>query len=115
MNSHLPLVFFKNRNAKQKLGLLGAKYGEVDRLYRKECMRRYNLVIGALGARIVFICLHGRPRQAMDVLQPAGFLYRPRWTFQLWPPDAPAPTDAFRTLEAEIGTYGRRMRTGNFD
>jgi hypothetical protein len=23
------------------------------------------------------------------VLQPAGLLYRPLWTFQLWPPDAP--------------------------
>jgi hypothetical protein len=34
-------------------------------------------------------------------------LYRPLWTFQLWPPDAPAPTDAFRTLAADVGTYGR--------
>jgi hypothetical protein len=32
-----------------------------------------------------------------------GLLYRPLWTFQLWPPDAPAP----------IETYGRR-RTGKF-
>jgi hypothetical protein len=43
----------------------------------------------------------------------AGFLYRPFWTFQLWPPDASAPTDAFRTLAAEVGTYGRGMRTDN--
>jgi hypothetical protein len=35
------------------------------------------------------------------------------WTFQLWPPDASAPTDASRTLVAEVGTYGREMRTGN--
>jgi hypothetical protein len=54
-----------------------------------------------------FVCFYGRPRQATDVLQPAGLLYRPIWTFQLWPPDAPAPTDAFRTLAAEVGTYGR--------
>jgi hypothetical protein len=30
-------------------------------------------------------------------------LYLP---FQLWLPDAPTPTDAFRTLAAEVGTYG---------
>jgi hypothetical protein len=60
------------------------------------------------------VCLHGRPRQATDVLQPACLLYRPLWTFQLWPPDAPAPTDAFRALAAEVGTYGRGIRTGNF-
>jgi hypothetical protein len=51
--------------------------------------------------------LHGRQRQTTDVLQPAGLLYRPLWTFQLLPPDAPAPTDEFRTLAAEVGTYGR--------
>jgi hypothetical protein len=54
-----------------------------------------------------FVCFHGRPQQATGVLQPAGLLYRPLWTFQLWPPDAPAPTDAFRNLAAEVGTYGR--------
>jgi hypothetical protein len=53
------------------------------------------------------VYFHGRPRQATDVLQPAGLLYRSLSTFQLWPPDAPAPTDAFRTLAAEVGTYGR--------
>jgi hypothetical protein len=61
----------------------------------------------------LFVCLFvGRPRQATDVLQPAGLLYRPLWTFQLWPPDA--PMDAFRTLAAEVGIYGRRIRTGKF-
>jgi hypothetical protein len=56
----------------------------------------------------MFVCLfNGRPRHATDVLHPAGLLYRPLWTFQLWPPDAPAPTDVFRTLAAEVGTYGR--------
>jgi hypothetical protein len=55
----------------------------------------------------LFVCLHGRPRQATDVLQPAGLLYPPLWTFQLCPPDAPAPTDAFCTLAVEVGTYGR--------
>jgi hypothetical protein len=56
---------------------------------------------------ILFVCFHGRPRQATDVLQHASLLYRPLCTFQLWPPDAPAPIDAFRTLAAEVGTYGR--------
>jgi hypothetical protein len=44
---------------------------------------------------------------ATGVLQPAGLLYCPLWTFQLWSLDAPAPTDAFRTIAAELGTYGR--------
>jgi hypothetical protein len=65
-------------------------------------------------ASLFVVCLNGRPRQATDVLQPADLLYRPLWTFQLWPPDASAPTDAFRTLAAEVGTYGRRIRTGKF-
>jgi hypothetical protein len=60
----------------------------------------------------LFVCLRGRPRQATDVLQPAALLYRPLWAFQLWPPDAPAPTDAFRTLAAEFGTYGRGIGLG---
>jgi hypothetical protein len=55
----------------------------------------------------LFVCFCGRPRQATGVLQPAGLLYRPLCTFQLRQPDAPAPTDAFRTLAAEAGTYGR--------
>jgi hypothetical protein len=37
----------------------------------------------------LFVCFHGRPRQATDALQPAGLLYLPLWMFQLWPPDAP--------------------------
>jgi hypothetical protein len=60
-----------------------------------------------------FVCFHGRPRQATNVLQPAGLLYHPLWTFQLWPPDVPAPTDAFRTPAAGVWTYGREIRTGN--
>jgi hypothetical protein len=56
---------------------------------------------------LLFVCFHGRPRQATGVLQPAGLLYRRVLKFQLWPPDAPAPTEAFRTLAAEVGTYGR--------
>jgi hypothetical protein len=63
----------------------------------------------------LFLCLlNGRPRQATDVLQTAGLLYRPLWTFQLCPPDAPAPTDAFRTLAAEVGTYGRGKKNRKF-
>jgi hypothetical protein len=62
----------------------------------------------------VCVCFCGRPRQATDVLQPAGLLYHPLWTFQLWPLDVPAPTDAFRTPAAEVGTYGRGIRTGKF-
>jgi hypothetical protein len=61
-----------------------------------------------------FVCFHGRPRQATGVLQPTGLLYRPLWTFQHWPPDAPAPTDAFRTLAAEVGTYGRGNKDRQF-
>jgi hypothetical protein len=64
------------------------------------------MVIGG-GGLLLFVCLHGRPRQATGVPQPAGLLYRPLWTFQLWSPDAPAPIDAFRTLAAEVGTYGQ--------
>jgi hypothetical protein len=60
----------------------------------------------------LYVCFYGRPRQATGVLQPAGLLYRPLWTFQLWPPDAPAPTDAFRTLAAEVRTYGRDIGPG---
>jgi hypothetical protein len=56
--------------------------------------------------------VRGKPRMYYSLL--AGFLYRPRWTFQLWPPDAPATTDAVRTLAAEVGTYGRGIRNVNF-
>jgi hypothetical protein len=57
-----------------------------------------------LSIKCFFVCFHGRPRQATDYYSLAGFLYRPLWTFRLWPPDAPAPIDAFRTLAAEVGT-----------
>jgi hypothetical protein len=62
---------------------------------------------GAETCCCLFVCFPGRPRQATDVLQPTGLLYRPLWTFQPWLPDVPAPTDAFRTLAAEVETYGR--------
>jgi hypothetical protein len=55
--------------------------------------------------------VRGKPRMYYSL---AGFLYRPLWAFQLWPPDARAPIDAFRTPAAEVGTYGREIRTGNF-
>jgi hypothetical protein len=45
--------------------------------------------------------VRGKPRMYLIL---AGFLYRPLWTFQLWPPDASAHTDASRTLAAEFGT-----------
>jgi hypothetical protein len=54
--------------------------------------------------------VRGKPPMYLSL---AGLLYHPLWTFQLWPPDASAPTDASRTLAAEVGTYGRGMRTGN--
>jgi hypothetical protein len=63
-----------------------------------------------------FVCLfvsmgvRGKPRMYLSL---AGFLYRPLRTFQLWPPDAPALNDASRTPAAEVGTYGRGIRTGN--
>jgi hypothetical protein len=50
-----------------------------------------------LSLRVLFVCLfvsmgvRGKPWMYLSL---AGFLYRPLWTFQLWPPDAPAPTDA---------------------
>jgi hypothetical protein len=50
----------------------------------------------------------------MGVLQPAGLLYRPLWTFQLWPPEAPAATDAFRTLAAEVGTLWAENKDRQF-
>jgi hypothetical protein len=54
--------------------------------------------------------VRGKPRMYYSL---TGFLYRPLWAFQLWLPDAPAPIDAFRNLAAEVGTYGRGIRTGN--
>jgi hypothetical protein len=71
----------------------------------------------------MFVCLfvslgvRGKPRMYYSL---AGLLYRPLWTFQLWPLDdsaptdasrtpldASAPTDACRNSAAEGGTYGR--------
>jgi hypothetical protein len=43
----------------------------------------------AVETNILFVGFHWRPRQSTGVLQPAGLLYRPLWTFQLWPPDVP--------------------------
>jgi hypothetical protein len=66
--------------------------------------------VPVIHVRYLFVCLfvsmgvRGNPRMYLSL---AGFLYRPLWTFQLWQPDASAPTDAFRTLAAEVGTYGR--------
>jgi hypothetical protein len=69
------------------------------------------LTCSLIGGLFVSMGVRGKPRMYYSL---AGFLYRPLWTFQLWPPDAPAPTDIFRTLAAEVGTYGRGIRAGNF-
>jgi hypothetical protein len=53
---------------------------------------------------VVVVVVVGRLWQATNVLQPAGLLYRPLWTFQLFATRCPAPTDAFRPLAAEVGT-----------
>jgi hypothetical protein len=58
------------------------------------------------------VCLFTRASAASHGCTAA--CHRPLWIFQLWPPDAPEPTDPFRTLAAEVGTYGRRIRTGKF-
>jgi hypothetical protein len=50
--------------------------------------------------------VRGKPRKYLSL---AGFSYHPLWTFQLWPSDASAPTDASRTLAAEVETYGRQF------
>jgi hypothetical protein len=51
----------------------------------------------------------GKPRMYFSL---AGLLYHPLCTFQLRPPHAPAPTNAFRTPAEEVGTYGRGIGTG---
>jgi hypothetical protein len=67
------------------------------------------------GHRLCFVCFHGRPWQVTDVPQPCWLFVPPALDFQLWPPDASAPTDASRTLAsaptdasrtlaAEVGT-----------
>jgi hypothetical protein len=74
------------------------------------------LFVGIILCKLKYFCsfvsmgVRGKPRMYLSL---AGFLYRLLWTFQLWPPDALAPTDAFRTPAAEVGTYGRGVRTGN--
>jgi hypothetical protein len=73
----------------------------------RSCLNVSDQVSRTYKTKGLLVCFHGCPRQATGVLQPAGLLYRPIWKFQLWPPDAPAPTDAFRTLAVEVGTYGR--------
>jgi hypothetical protein len=53
----------------------------------------YQLIFGCRG----FVCLcvstgvRGKPRMYLSL---AGLLYSLLWTFQLWPPDSSAPTDA---------------------
>jgi hypothetical protein len=88
-------------------------YTMTNTKYRNKLAQNMGSAVAIYNSLFV-VCFHGCPWQAMDVLQPAGLLYCPLWMFQLWPPDAPAPTDAFRTLAAEVGTYGRGIRTGNF-
>jgi hypothetical protein len=67
----------------------------------------------ALSSFIHFFCLLTWASAASHGCTAACWLiYRPLWTFQLWPSDVPAPTDAFRTLAAEVGTYGRRIGLG---
>jgi hypothetical protein len=67
-----------------------------------------NRVLKKTFGLFVSMVVRSKPRMYYSL---AG--YRPLWTFQRWPPDAPAPIDAFRTLAAEVGTYGRGIRTGN--
>jgi hypothetical protein len=63
-----------------------------------------------------FVCFHGRPWQATDVPQPSWLFVPPALDVQTLATrcDASAPTDASRTIAAEVGTYGRGMRTGKF-
>jgi hypothetical protein len=89
-------------------GLNDLIHGKAERLGR--FLKQQKLLTGNFYCPGLFACVfvsmgvRGKPRMYCSL---AGFLYRPLWTFQLWPPDAPAPTDAFRTLAAEVGTYGR--------
>jgi hypothetical protein len=62
--------------------------------------RKDNLLM-KLQVLFVSMGVRGKPRMYLSL---AGFLYRPLWTSQLWPTDAPAATDAFRTPAAEVGT-----------
>jgi hypothetical protein len=62
-------------------------------------LRRFAALVLCL---FVSMGVRGKPRIYLSLV---GFLYRPLWTFQLWPPDASAPTDASRTLAAEVETW----------
>jgi hypothetical protein len=99
------VFFFGGGRGVNGQGMTDPSSAEVKNEWSRTCTAPLRLL--AMGRDNFVVCFHGRPRQATDVLQPAGLLYRPIWTFQLWPPDAPAPIDAFRTLAAEVGTYGR--------
>jgi hypothetical protein len=76
---------------------------------RVDCITRYMMLL-LIKTVCLFVSMGVRDKPRM-YLSVAGFLNRPLWTFQLWPPDAPALTDAFRTPAAEVGTYGRVTRT----
>jgi hypothetical protein len=52
----------------------------------------------------VSLDVRGKPRMYYSLLAYCTTSFE-RSNF--WPPDTPAPNDAFRTLAAEVGTYGR--------
>jgi hypothetical protein len=58
--------------------------------------------ISTLALRIIVVVVsmgfRDKPRMYFSL---AGFLYRPLWTFQLWPLDASAPT-ALRRRKVEL-------------
>jgi hypothetical protein len=60
----------------------------------------FTIRLGLFVCVFVSMGVRGKPRIYLSL---AGFLYHLFWTFQLWPPDASAPTDASRTLAAEVG------------
>jgi hypothetical protein len=63
---------------------------------------------------VLFVCLlgvRGKTRMYCSLLAYCTARFG-RSNFR--PSDAPAPTDAFRTLAAEVATYGPSVRTGNF-
>jgi hypothetical protein len=79
-------------------------------LYLKFAFERHPLLLSVRSHVLVVLvsmCFRGKPRRYFSL---AGFLHRPLWTFQLWPLESRAPTDASRTPAAEGGTYGRGIR-----
>jgi hypothetical protein len=54
----------------------------------------------------LFVCMgvRGKPRMYCSLLVYCTARFGRSY---FWPPDAPAPADAFRTPAAEVGTYGR--------